>query len=283
MGDPLKKVRAGDRLEIPAPAYNAFVDAATYVRQQQNGGVLPQADEPAAGTVLVRNDSGASVSKFHVLGITGVVFSPAASERHAYDEPVLTVGVPAAGQEGKFVIMDEPLQAGQVGRAWVDGVCWVKTTAADEAEEAYGYAERSAGTTSSLALAASGSARVLWRAAGTGAQWSVVRLGGGAAVIDSPRTVKVYKDGPEVGTVPLDGSGGYDSSTGLYHTCSYTYEVREVDGTTVIATEQTPEHARMSSTKYVAATAGTLGLWDPVTSKLLIVYKERPSTRTDCP
>lgn len=34
-GDPLKKVQAGDRLNIPAEAYNAFIDAARASRSQQ--------------------------------------------------------------------------------------------------------------------------------------------------------------------------------------------------------------------------------------------------------
>ena len=47
MGDAWKKVRAGQRLEIPAEAYNAFLDAARAERAQQHNIAQQPGDELA--------------------------------------------------------------------------------------------------------------------------------------------------------------------------------------------------------------------------------------------
>ena len=71
-------------------------------------------------------------------------------------------------------------------------------------------------------------------------------------------------------------------ATDTWSSCSYTYEVREMDGTTVIATDKTPKKARNANTAYRVAAGGTLGLWDCVNDELLIAYDETELTRTDC-
>jgi len=108
----------------------------------------------------------------------------------------------------------------------------------------------------------------------------VVRLGVGGDM--QVRPVKVYKDGPEAGTVPLDGAGGFDETDSSWHSCSFTYEVRELNGTLVIAPDKTPKKARNANTAYRSAASGTLGLWDVVNEELLIAYDETELTRTDC-
>ena len=81
MSQTLNKVNSGDPLKIPATAYNAFVEAALAHRQsQQNvmGGMKPGLPSNALNLVKVRNDSGADVPQYGILGIGGSVFDPAA-------------------------------------------------------------------------------------------------------------------------------------------------------------------------------------------------------------
>jgi hypothetical protein len=76
--------------------------------------------------------------------------------------------------EGRFVVLAEPLAVGAIGRAYIAGVCPVQVNVTDEA---HGYASIADGDTTQLASATSGPAQILWKAAGTGSRWAVVRLG----------------------------------------------------------------------------------------------------------
>ena len=71
----IRKVQPGEPLKIPAAAYNAFVDAAnsTKAAMLRNG---QDAGNLGAGTVLVRNATGADLGRFSIVGIDGPVISP---------------------------------------------------------------------------------------------------------------------------------------------------------------------------------------------------------------
>ncbi|NLF32276.1 MAG: hypothetical protein GX591_15480, partial [Planctomycetes bacterium] len=201
MGDHLKKVRSGDPLKIPAATYNAFVDAARYVRNRQEvGGVSPAARTP--GTVLVRNASAALVQRHYVLGITGVEMDPTSSLPIAYSDPVMTCNTPTANHMGRFVVTAQPIPPGELGWAYIDGVCWTKVIV-QTGMEAYEYADPYEGLTVGLVAVVEGSAKILWKPAGVGLLWAVVRLGVGSSI--QVRPVKVYNDG--------GASGGYDEGT----------------------------------------------------------------------
>ncbi|MFW6153731.1 MAG: hypothetical protein ACOC95_00775 [Planctomycetota bacterium] len=275
----MRKVKPGQKLQIPAQAYNAFIDAAQYVRNRQEVGGHNGGMPSVPNTVLVRNASISTVQRHSVLGITGVEMDPSSSLPIAYSDPVLTCDAPVEGGEGKFVITDQPIEAGGLGWAYIDGACWAKVIVQTGTED-YEYADPYPGVTAGLVAVTQGTAKILWKAAGTGLVWAVVRLGVGGDM--QVRPVKIYKDGPEAGTVPLDGAGGFDETDSSWHSCSFTYEVRELNGTLVIATDKTPKKARNANTAYRAAASGTLGLWDVVNEELLIAYDETELTTTAC-
>ncbi|MGH9896441.1 MAG: hypothetical protein ACREA0_31480, partial [bacterium] len=67
-GDSLRKVKSGDPLNIPASAYNAFVDAAVDLRQRQhNAAGDPQRLRRDNDVILVLNSTGSTVNRFGVL------------------------------------------------------------------------------------------------------------------------------------------------------------------------------------------------------------------------
>ena len=76
-GDPLKKVQRGNRLEIPAEAYNAFIDAARQQRASQHD-VLREAGAEfrQAGIIKVRNTSSDDLARFAVLALTEPIVTP---------------------------------------------------------------------------------------------------------------------------------------------------------------------------------------------------------------
>jgi hypothetical protein len=181
MSTPLKKVRSGQKLRIPAEAYNAFVDAATDLRRRQQA--QQQEDHPQqrdVGIVLVKNSSGADRGQFAVLGITGPLFAATGAGSNLQEfknRVVLDCATPSiSSHTGKFVVLAEPILSGKIGRAFVAGVfsAKVEIIAADD-----GYADVK-DSASELKTAATGAARILWKESGTGAgKWAILSLGGG--------------------------------------------------------------------------------------------------------
>lgn len=186
MGEPLNPVQPGDPLQIPASTHNAFVEAARDHRARRTGmagGVLEERQAPSAAIVLVKNASGAAHSRFAVLGIDVPIILPAANEAEFENRVALSCVKPTAGtHEGRFVVLQEPLGAGRIGRAAVGGVtqAWINIDSSvdvldrvDVVDDMVLYLENQFG----------GSAKILWREGGTGEQWAIVRLG---AVMRAP-------------------------------------------------------------------------------------------------
>jgi hypothetical protein len=176
----LKKVQSGQPLSIPAVDYNAFIEAALdYRRRSADQGQTPQGAPLQAGMVQVRNNTGGNRDRFDILGIDGPAILPSVNEQ-AFAQRVVFKGVtPAVSlHTGRFIVLAEPLAAGKVGRAYAHGVCPLKVDV-PAASTSLMYAEVVNNTYANLKASQDGSARVLWRAGGSGVQWALVHLGAG--------------------------------------------------------------------------------------------------------
>ena len=188
MTDSLKKVKSGDPLKIPAATFNTFVDTARdYQARKHQQGQGSRAAVRHSGLVLVKNASGADRQRFDVLGVNGPIFTPADAE-DAFKNAVALVGVTPsqAGHAGKFVILLEPVAAGEIGLACAEGVCPVHIYVEDEAFE---FADVNNGAPSSLKTSRTGAATILWRESGTGTVWAVVKIAN--AIIGTHNNPKV--------------------------------------------------------------------------------------------
>lgn len=121
--DPYAKVQPGERLVIPASAWNKMLDSiATPVR---TGGELGSL-EPAPNTVWIKNGTGHDVPRFGVLGINGVAVDPTSGPTHEADfcrRPVLRGETPTTtGHADRFAICLEPIKSQAIGRAAMGGV-----------------------------------------------------------------------------------------------------------------------------------------------------------------
>ncbi|MBI5725918.1 MAG: hypothetical protein HZA50_18305 [Planctomycetes bacterium] len=176
MADPFKKVAAGESLKISAAAYNAFVDAAKAFRNSAND--QSQTAKPALkqnSIILIRNDSGSDRNRFDILGISGPVFSPADDENAFINQPALCgVSPNAENHAGKFVILQEPVAAGQMGKSCIDGLSIARIEIVNETDK---FADVKSGDPSTLKSCLIGSARILWKDSGTA--WALVRMGEG--------------------------------------------------------------------------------------------------------
>ena len=170
-GDPFRHVRPGQRLEVPAAAYNAFLDAARRERGRMlDTGQDRDADGRKYDVIKVRNASGGDVPRFGVLALTGPIIAPY-PEPAEFQAQVAMDGETPVGPDRPFAILLEPLADGAIGRAVVAGIVPVRLTT--DGPPGLGYAVPIDGSVINLRPAAAGPARIVW----TDGEWALVHLG----------------------------------------------------------------------------------------------------------
>lgn len=175
MGDPLKKVRPGQALDIPAATHNAMIDAARAHKAQAQGARGLPPPPRASGILPVQNASGADRERFDILSIQIMVYSSTDNLDEFKGNPAIVGSMPGTAQMGRFVILLEPIPSGRIGRGLVMGVTPVKVNFAGENDT---YADLEDGQAGRLASHSSaGSARILWKEEGTGEKWALVKVG----------------------------------------------------------------------------------------------------------
>ena len=197
----MEKVRSGEAVSIKASTWNSFVDAANFAkaaRQNRLGDGLKSG--VGFGIVLVKNCEERTYDRFAALSVTGVCVTADANEDEFVScAPVLQGSrVTDERVEKPYVILQEPLEAGAVGRAMVMGVTPAKVKVNDSED---GYAIPKAGSDGSLESASTGVARILWKGSGSGAQWCLLQLGGagGGAGEDKALMCKVGSGSAQAG------------------------------------------------------------------------------------
>lgn len=206
----LDKKSPGDRLRIQASDWNAFVDAARAARITGGEDFQPAADDYPFAICRVRNDSGADLGRFDVVGLGEPLFDPGEEDKLPQFKrcPAFASDVPEEGtHENKWAVLLEPVAAGRIGPALVAGVVPVQMTGAD-----VGFAEIADGSTA-LQASPSGSARVLWADSGSGLRWAMVRIGAGGVPSTFPAEVTFESDVIVEGETTLEGDVTLEGST----------------------------------------------------------------------
>jgi hypothetical protein len=173
----LKKVTTGQPISIKATTWNSFIDAALYAKQQQRAGGVPvnAGTETPATTVLVKNNTGAELLAYEVVGITGPIISAADNETEFTTRSGWNVGLPASSHFGKFLVTAESIPDGEMGLAFAGGVVPVKC---DIDNQHMDRADVVAGNKTKLQASFHGSSQIIWKASDTGtAVWCAVRIG----------------------------------------------------------------------------------------------------------
>lgn len=174
----LKPVSPGQPIVLSAGDHNAMLDAARAHRARQQ----LTADEPTAklqsGIILIRNASGSDCSFLDVLAIDVPLILPTDSLNEWRSRVAMSCIAPdSATHAGRYVVLQEPIPAGKMGRAMVIGVTPVNLDVTADSDR---FAEVATGVSASLKTGTTGSARILWKESGTGAKRGVVMLTGEA-------------------------------------------------------------------------------------------------------
>ena len=170
----MSKVLPGQPLRIPASDYNAMLDAARAYRARQHDVSVPLAAAGGAGIIPMRNDSGADLPVFAVLGISDVVFKHSDNENEFLYRFTAVGIVPNNDDHPTIAVTQEPIANGQIGRVMVFGVTPVKLVREDDDESPTAGA---CGSTDHLQSAKLG-AQVLWEETYVGNEehWALIRF-----------------------------------------------------------------------------------------------------------
>ena len=195
MSDGFKKVRPGEPVRVAASAWNRIIDqVVTKPRFDGEGSAWPETNF----RVRCRNSTATGVARWGILQITGVLESPTGVGSQFEQWPGVVGVTPEGGVSAgaAYVVAVEPIPAGAIGRAAIDGVVQCKLDIQDAGHK---YATIKDGSSSELKTASSGEASILWKEDGTGTdKWGLVRLG--------PNAGGGVKIGKITGTWTKDGT-----------------------------------------------------------------------------
>lgn len=178
-GDPLDSVAPGEISPFVASArtVNQTLEAVRRWRRAERGtqgAPVPGAEAVPVLTVWVRNDTGGTLSQFAVVKLGAPIISPSTDPTDAQRQPTFPATAPSAAAD-PFGVLIEPLAAGAYGRAAVTGVVPVYVTVGSSA---HGFAAPGASGTTALDTAATGPAKIVWKAGASGTVLAMVLLTG---------------------------------------------------------------------------------------------------------
>jgi hypothetical protein len=120
-----QRAKPGDKLRdvVTSQSWNALLDMRDQFARSQSGANI------VAGPVLsrdclveVRNDTGADLTRFAVVGLDGVTVEPSENEDEFTERHVLIAEVYNGVDATKFAVIQEDIPDGEIGRAVVCGV-----------------------------------------------------------------------------------------------------------------------------------------------------------------
>lgn len=162
--DPLRPVRGGDRVRKSAATQNAILAAARAANTRDFGSSTGAERDEAQ--VLIQAES--ALARFSPFALGTVITTPA-TDSQFQRLPVFNSA--AVTENNPFGIMLDPAAAGKLGRGILCGMAPAQVTISDAA---HNFVK----VNSSLALesAATGYARIIWKASTSGSQWCLLAL-----------------------------------------------------------------------------------------------------------
>ena len=179
MADPLRKIKAGEKFQPSARAYNAMVDAALWVQQQKNhtGGQSPSINIPP-GCVLVK--ASVDIERFQPVGIGAPLYDANSGTPNLFDywrnnDPVFAGAAVASSDENTYGIAQEPIKSGSIGVVMVRGMTRAKVNVYSTTFKDWATIKPSTSYSKLFALDY-GTSRIIQIESGTGDKWALVDL-----------------------------------------------------------------------------------------------------------
>jgi hypothetical protein len=179
--------------------------AQVYQNNQLAVGIGPDPLRGQRPWISLRNDTGAPLPRYAVVGLEAPLIDPADNLNGFLATIAFSAIAPNSDLHGlRIAITQEPIPTDGIGKAIVSGISPARVTITDES---HGYAAVATGTVDTLESAEAGTMRLLWKAPGTGVQWALVLFpvgGSGGSAGWTPRIIEVL-GGQELvdGSTPL--------------------------------------------------------------------------------
>lgn len=171
----MKKVNPGDKFVIPANTYNAFIDAARWAQEQGSLKAGIGLGKGESGIVIARNDVGADVGRFGVMGLGDAIITPTANANEFKSRVTFVGEIPVVEDHAnKFCVAQEPIKDGEYGKAMISGITAVQIDVQESDDIRAGVAD---GDYSKLTSGTPHGVEILYKESGTGTKWAYVRLG----------------------------------------------------------------------------------------------------------
>jgi len=171
--DPRQHVNPGDPIRLAASQVNGL----NRLLSVSGGfGAASAVEQQTPYTwVMAQNNTGAAVSRWGVLAITGMAISPSGNGADQFQQlPVVTGGTPSDTTTA-WCIAVEPIPAGSIGRVAVGGAVQAKVNVMNSTHEFV----RCKNSTAELVSTDNGEGVILWKQGTGSGQWALVRLGNG--------------------------------------------------------------------------------------------------------
>jgi hypothetical protein len=195
-GDSFKIVTAGQPVRNSARRENLLSEVAKEFMSRRGGGIGGSGTILAPeipGMVLIKNTTGDAVGKFGVLGIDGLQINHDQNPEF-FESGFLFKGITPAAPDhlGKFVVLAEPINNGEIGRGFLQGTFPAKVNILKENDR---YCDVMNGDSTQLQSGGGGAARILYAPSGTGTKWCIIRVGGESRPVEMLQILSAADEG----------------------------------------------------------------------------------------
>jgi len=129
---------------------------------------------PNPNALWLRNDSGANLSQFNILGIASPAVDAGVNNGEFQREVTIAGVLPTKEHYGAFAVLCDAIPDGQCGWAVAGGVVQCRVDVLDDKHK---FCEVQEGNLNSLKSCVRGSCQIIWKRGGGPGTWCYVRLG----------------------------------------------------------------------------------------------------------
>ena len=204
----MKKYQRNQTYVVSGETFNEIADAVNWTHENQARLNGPDAFNKSFqnGEIRIKYLDSGTLPTFSAVALTGLAITPRDS-KFIYNTPTLNANkVTTSNEKNAFAICAEPANSGKLTKAVLTGIIPAKVTIKDATHE---FAKPTPGGAGTLESCETGTARIIWKAGGSGEQWCILQLGaGGAEVYDGPFALSIDENGK------LKCKGGYLNRNG---------------------------------------------------------------------
>lgn len=177
--DKMQKVKPGDKVQIKAETWNAFIDAANFARSMRDSqGGKGVRSGLSDGVILIKNTEESSMPRYAAMVLTDIVISPESNEDEFVSRPPVFVGKRMTDKykDKSYAILMEPIGEGKIGRAIILGITPAYIYVNDDSHQyVTPFMDSEEGNMQS---SETGSAKILWKGGVRGWYWALLQIGG---------------------------------------------------------------------------------------------------------